>query len=291
MNIETGTLGMLKNIARTHQYRLIGTFSLVAAENALLLLYSLFGSFAINAIVAGKVWTALLYAALVLVIWLVGAARRAVDTRAFTRIYTDLVVPMIVRQRLGGTGTSTLSARVALSRSFVDFFEHHLPTLVTSLVSIFGAALMLLFIEFWSGVACLVILAIFTALLPRYTRTNDSLYHRLNNRLEKDVDIIGGTLPHGLSRHYNLIARLRVRISNREATGYLAIGVAICALFGTTIALLAVQHGKSAGHIYAVLSYLWIFAISLDDGPRLVEHFSELKDIGKRVSAEEETTA
>ncbi len=36
-------------------------------------------------------------------------------------------------------------------------------------------------------------------------------------------------------------------------------------------------------HIYAVITYLWAFAMSLDDMPRLVEKFSERKDIGQRV--------
>lgn len=46
---------------------------------------------------------------------------------------------------------------------------------------------------------------------------------------------------------------------------------------------LATTKGVQAGHIYAVITYLWTFAISLDDAPRLLEQFSNLKDIGKRV--------
>ncbi|WP_239689929.1 hypothetical protein [Rodentibacter caecimuris] len=38
-----------------------------------------------------------------------------------------------------------------------------------------------------------------------------------------------------------------------------------------------------AGHIYAVITYLWTFATSLDDAPRLLEQFSNLRDIGKQV--------
>lgn len=38
-----------------------------------------------------------------------------------------------------------------------------------------------------------------------------------------------------------------------------------------------------AGHVYAVITYLWAFAMSIDDMPRFVEKFSELKDIGNRV--------
>ena len=45
----------------------------------------------------------------------------------------------------------------------------------------------------------------------------------------------------------------------------------------------------SAGHIYSVSTYLWMFAMSLDDVPRLVEQYSNLKDIGQRVELSEET--
>ena len=64
----------LKTIARNNKGRLLGTFALVAAENLLLLVYPVFGGFAINGVLAGNLPQALLYAFVVLVIWLVGAA-------------------------------------------------------------------------------------------------------------------------------------------------------------------------------------------------------------------------
>jgi hypothetical protein len=42
--------------------------------------------------------------------------------------------------------------------------------------------------------------------------------------------------------------------------------------------------GITAGHIYSVMTYMWMFATSLDDAPQLLEKFSQLRDIGKRVS-------
>ena len=42
---------------------------------------------------------------------------------------------------------------------------------------------MLLVIEFWSGVIALMILLVLGGLMPRYIKTNDHLYFRLNNRL------------------------------------------------------------------------------------------------------------
>ena len=143
---------MLKHIAQTHRKRLLGTFSLVGLENLLMLVYPVFGSRTINAVIAGKVWQALLYALVVLLMWLVGAARRIADTRTFTRIYTEIAVPVVLEQRQRQVPHSAVTARVALSREFVSFFEEYLPIAATSVVSIFGACIMLLVLEFWVGV-------------------------------------------------------------------------------------------------------------------------------------------
>ena len=138
---------MLKHIAQTHRKRLLGTFSLVGLENILMLVYPVFGGWAINAVIAGKVWQALLYALVVLLMWLVDAARRITDTRTFTRIYTEIAVPIGLEGRRR-VPRSAVTARVALSREFVSFFEEHLPIAATSVVSIFGACIMLLVLEF-----------------------------------------------------------------------------------------------------------------------------------------------
>ena len=273
----------LKTIGIDYRHKLSMAFIFVALENILFLIYPLFGGFAINAVMQGHVWHALTYAILVLFMWLIGAARRSVDTRTFARIYSEIAVPIIVKQRLQGQNRSAISARVALSREFVDFFEMHLPTAITSLVSIFGACLMLLVSEFWIGVATIVILIIFATLLPGFTRISSRLYLALNDRLERDVDMIGQAPENMLRKHYGLMAYLRIKISNREALGYLCIGIAISILFAFSFAWITLYGYGSVGHIYSITTYLWMFAMSLDDVPRLVESYSNLKDIAERV--------
>ncbi len=281
--MQANAIENLKSIAKNNKQRLLSTFFLVALENTLFLTYPLFGSFAVNAIMQGDIWLSLTYSLVVLVIWGIGATRRAVDTRAFARIYAELAVPVVLSQREKGLDTSAITARVALSRQFVDFFEQHLPILIMSGFSIIGAAVMLLIIEFWAGVTAFGILLFFTILLPKYAKTNDLLYLKLNNRLEREVQVIEKSDPYQLDKHYDLLAKLRIRLSNREAMGYLWVGVASAILFGVTVVQLATTNGVQAGHIYAVITYLWTFAMSLDDTPRLLEAFSNLKDIGKRV--------
>ena len=279
---------MLKHIGQTHRRKLITTFSLVGLDNLLLLVYPVFGGWAINAVMDGKVWQAMLYGVVVLLMWIIGAARRAADTRTFTQIYTEIAVPVVLEQRKREVPYSAITARVALSREFVSFFEEHLPIAATSLVSIFGACMMLLILEFWVDVLAVAILALFLWLLPHFAAISENLYFRLNNQLERDNHLIRDGNERQLYRHYGWVAKLRVLISNREALGYLSIGMAMSVLFGFAFIHMTLKGYGSAGHIYSVSTYLWMFAMSLDDVPRLVEQYSNLKDIGQRVELSEE---
>ena len=282
--VSNSAVKTLKLLGQRHSRKLILTFLLVAAENITMLLYPLLAGFAINAIVTGQALHAVLYAVMVFVMWAIGAARRSIDTRTFARIYAELAVPVIIAQREELHSASTIAARVALSREFVDFFEKHLPVLVTSVASIIGAAAMLLLLQFWTGVACLFILAFFALFLPGFSSRNEALFVRLNDRLEKEVAFVNSASRRSLSRHYDVLARLRIKLSDREAFGYLAIGTVTAILFASTILTMSFEGGLDAGHIYSVMTYMWMFAMSLDDGPQLLEKYSQLKDIGKRVN-------
>lgn len=273
----------LKAIARAYPGKLFFTLSLVALENALLLAYPLFAGFAVDSIIRGDTGSALVYAVVVLAFWVVGAARRAVDTRTFTRIYTDLAVPVILNQRLLNQDTSTAAARVVLAREFVDFFEKHIPTIATALVSIVGAAAMLALIEPWIGLACLLALVLCSTLLPRFARRNQALHERLNDRLEKEIGMVARVGAASLQRHYRVLSRLRIRLSDREAVAYLFIGTVAAALFVVAISQLALSPAVKAGHVYAVMTYLWTFVSSLDEAPTMVDQLARLRDIGKRV--------
>jgi len=277
-------LSTLKVLAKRNKKKLLLTLMLVIAENVVYLLYPLLAGFAINAIMNGNALHGLFYAGLVFVMWLIGAARRTLDTRTFARIYAKLAVPVIIAQRAEAHSHSAIAARVTLSRQFVDFFETHLPMLITSAASMCGAVIMLITIEPLAGFGCLAVLLLFASFLPSYTRKNEALIERMNDRLEREVSFVSRAGEQKLQRHYHFLARVRIRLSDREALSYLLIGVASALLFGLTISVMALKGDMSAGHIYSVMTYLWMFAMSLDDGPALLEKYSQLKEIGKRVN-------
>ena len=283
--MQNNAFKTLKGIATEHNKRLILTFAFVLAENGLFLAYPIFAGFAINAIMQGNTLNALIYALFVLIAWLVGAIRRRVDTQVFANIYAKLAVNVIMNEKQNAKDDSAIIARVALSREFVNFFETHFPMFFTSVISIIGSAFMLIFVEPKVAVACFAVMTFFLIFLPRYIKKNDDLYLRLNDRLEKEAKVIGVFNKSTLNRHYDVVSKFRIAISNREAMSYFIIGISASLLFLVAIIVLSSQQ-TNAGHIYSVMTYIWNFVISLDDSPKLIEEFSNLKDIGKRIDAQ-----
>ncbi|MBE9852695.1 hypothetical protein G6W42_08715 [Campylobacter concisus] len=283
--MQNNAFKTLKGIATEHNKKLILTFAFVLAENGLFLAYPIFAGFAINAIIQGNTLNALIYALFVLIAWLVGAIRRRVDTQVFANIYAKLAVNVIMNEKQNAKDDSAIIARVALSREFVNFFETHFPMFFNSVISIIGSAFMLIFVEPKVAVACFGVMVFFLIFLPRYVKKNDDLYLRLNNRLEKEAKVIGAFSKSTLDRHYGVVSKFRIAISNREAVSYFIIGISASVLFLVAIMVLSSQP-TNAGHIYSVMTYIWNFVISLDDSPKLIEEFSNLKDIGKRIDAQ-----
>lgn len=283
--MQNNAFKTLKGIATEHNKKLILTFAFVLAENGLFLAYPIFAGFAINATMQGNTLNALIYALFVLIAWLVGAIRRRVDTQVFANIYAKLAVNVIMNEKQNAKDDSAIIARVALSREFVNFFETHFPMFFTSVISIIGSAFMLIFVEPKVAVACFVVMTFFLIFLPRYIKKNDDLYLRLNDRLEKEAKVIGVFNKSTLNRHYDVVSKFRIAISNREAMSYFIIGISASLLFLVAIIVLSSQQ-TNAGRIYSVMTYIWNFVISLDDSPKLIEEFSNLKDIGKRIDAQ-----
>lgn len=97
-------IATLKMLGRRHSKKLLFTLLLVVAENVTYLLYPLLAGFAINAIVTGQAFHAVLYAVMVFAMWAIGAARRSVDTRTFA--------PYLCRTgRAGYHGTTSREAK------------------------------------------------------------------------------------------------------------------------------------------------------------------------------------
>ncbi|MEM9982269.1 MAG: ABC transporter six-transmembrane domain-containing protein, partial [Bacteroidota bacterium] len=151
---------VLRDITKAYPHKLSLTGGLVIVENALELFYPVVAGVALDAVLRGDLPTAFSMVAIIFSFWLIGATRRALDTRIYTKIYQDLVGKVIVNERKRGLATSAIIVHASLARQFVDFFEVQVPALATALVSVVGAVIMLFILAPLIGILSLFVLLI-----------------------------------------------------------------------------------------------------------------------------------
>jgi hypothetical protein len=277
---------LLTGLGGRHRPKLALTYALTLAENVLDVLYPFLTGIAIDALLAGSPAGV----APLLLAWTVhlgvGLFRHVYDTRVFTLVYADLASDLVERQRAGGADAAHLAARVALSREVVDFLQVEVPSVAASVVRFGGAVAMLCVLDLRVGalaLAALLPVALFTA---RFGRASLRLNAALNDRLEREVELVARGSVAGVRRHFAHRLRFwRVRISDAEAKVWGAIEVVQIALTLAALAFLA--GGRSgaatAGAIYAVLAYVWAYGEGVGEAPGAVGKLARLRDIASRL--------
>jgi ABC-type multidrug transport system fused ATPase/permease subunit len=283
------TLPQLSIIFRENRWRLIFTYTLILAENLARLYYPVVTGHAINTLLAGH------YDGLVLfvVFWIArmgtGAWRRVYDTLTFTRIYADLATRVVKKQRSSSVPLSKIIARSALSKEFVDFFERDTPLIFRTAVAVVGSLAMLFGYDPLLGLAGLCLAP--PLLVVNYFGAKRSLQlnHALNDQLEQEVEILSAEVAHSTKTvhdHYLKLAHWRVKLSNLEASNFSLMELFILTFFAVALVLTSRLPGAEAGTLFAVVTYVHNFIGGLDEVPTLVQQFSRLKDIGRRMYQE-----
>jgi ABC-type multidrug transport system fused ATPase/permease subunit len=282
-----GELTPLVRLFRANWRPLLLTYALYNVENLLNLAHPLVLGVAINGLIRSEYGGLTLLVGQHLAHLFVGTARHMYDTRAFSAIYTETVTRLVRRQREAGVGVSTVAARSGLSRELVDFFEHHLKGVFSSIYGVIGALAMLVVYDRQLVLFCGLMLAPLVFLSRQLARRSSGVNSALNDQLEREVEVIedGGTGP--VSDHYHRLAQYQVRLSDLEAWNFLQMEFFVLALTVAALARYCARPGVEAGDIYAVFSYIVMFIGGLDYVPMLIQQLTRLHDIGGRVTLQD----
>ncbi|HTJ14307.1 MAG TPA: ABC transporter six-transmembrane domain-containing protein [Dinghuibacter sp.] len=282
-------LTALKRIFVEHRGRLTLTYSLFALEMLGNLLRPYFLGEAVNDLIAGS-YRGLIYLALVHFGYLgVGTLRHMVDTRTYTAIYTKLVTRMLTRD-MEERDISRLSAHSTLAREFIDFLEFDLNFIIEAFYNLVGALVLLFFYDKIVVSVCLVVLVPVAFISYRYGKRMQRLTRFKNDELELQVDVIStGDLPE-ITRHYKLLSKWQIRISDQEAWNFGVMELLVLVVITTSLILITHGTGKvmKAGDIIGIYTYILKFVSGLDTIPYTVQRYSSLKDISGRIEGEAE---
>ena len=282
-------LNALRRIFIQHKYRLILTYSLFALEMLGSLLRPYFLGEAVNDLIAGS-YRGLIILALVHFGYLgVGTLRHMVDTRTYTSIYTQLVTRMLSRN-FDDADVSRLSAHSTLAREFIDFLEFDLNFIIEAVYNLVGSLILLFFYDKIVVTVCLLILVPVTLISYRYGHRMKRLTQYKNDELELQVDVISTRDEQEINRHYRLLRKWQIRISDREAWNFGVMELMVLLVITISLLLITRHTGKvmQAGDIIGTYTYILKFVSGLDTIPYTVQRYSSLKDISQRIEVEAE---
>jgi len=274
----------IAQLIRARRAAVGGTYTLTLLENACTLAYPALTGRAVDDLVErhfkGLVW--------LVAVWLVHLAlsfvRQRVDTRVFMGLYADVASHIVAEQQAQGHGTSKVSARVEMVRDVVGFFEKEVPAMFHNVLAVVGSLAMLFTYDVDAGFIAMAVLAPMFLVNAWYWRRAIRLNRTINNQIEREVDDIESGSPFRVRRHFRLLRRWRVRLSDTESWTW---GVTELATI-VALVLILVDFTQSpaftAGAIYAVLAYIYDYLEGLNQVPTVVNSLARLRDVRSRLA-------
>lgn len=266
---------------RGEALRIAFTYGLLVLETSCNLALPALVGLAIDGITAGDFSRLHLLVAGILALIVSGSFRKVYDTRNLGRIQTRLAIA-IGAQAISPTRKI---ARVRLIDDLGQFFDTYLPQAIGGFISAAGAVAVL-FLYDWkvaaASVATVATILLFTALMSRRA---SALNVRINRRMESEASILQNRPQHVLMRHMDILRRLRNYRSDAETVMFAGGWIAITGLIVFSI-ILSARSGATAGHIFAMLSYVLAVAEGFSVLPPMVERLTRTRDVIRRIQNE-----
>ena len=220
-------------------------------------------------------------------VWLVhltlSFTRQRLDTRVFMGLYAEIATHIIGVQQKQGHGISTVSARVEMVRDIVSFFEREVPAMFHNVLAIVGSLVMLFVFDVDAGTIAMVVLLPTGLVNAWYWRKALRLNQGINNEIEREVDAIEFASHSRIARHFALLRRWRVKLSDTESWTWASTELATIVALVFILIDFTQSPSFTAGAIYAILAYVYDYLEGLNHVPTVVNNLARLKDVRARL--------
>lgn len=280
-------VNIVSDRVRTRRWSLAITYGLVIVENTFELLYPFAIGVAVNGLLDDSWAGVAVFAAITLSHTAISFIRQRYDTRSFAGLYADVAADLVQQQRRDGIPTTAIVGRTNLAGEYVGFLETDIPLAITATFAVLGSLLMLFLYDPLIGLAATAIALPVTLLNRRLMRRSSDIYRELNDQTEIEVAVIGSGTHHEVRRHFRIVGRQWVRLSDAEAASWgvvevVAAGLAVFALWRTT------DGGADVGAIFATIAYVWAYIGGFDQVPGVLQRMASLSDIRRRLNGLED---
>lgn len=274
----------LRTLITGNRRRVSATWCLVLVENLLLASIPLFIGLTIDGLQEGKIDDLISLFVVLMLLTLISVARRVYDTRVYGAM--KVALGLHVDRLNHALPLSVRSARLDMSRELVDFLEHQVPQLITSMTQI---VVSLVVLTSFGGDLALSAMGVTLAMLLLYGcfhRTFYRLNQALNAQVERQVSLLerSSRFYLALPKHLSLLRRWEVKQSDTEAVLYGLIFAAISVFIVGNLWLAARLDGLTVGTIFSIVTYSWEYIGAALILPEALQGFTRLNEITARIN-------
>jgi ABC-type multidrug transport system fused ATPase/permease subunit len=281
----------LSELFKRYKKRISFALSLVAIENiAWIIEPALFG-LVIDAIIdkayvdpqSNFILPLLLWVGAFLVNSGVGSLRRALDTRIYLNIFTNLAADVSKTSIEKNLSVSKTAARAELSYQYITFLQYRIPEVIEHSIAISGAIIAMYLID-WriSFISGLIIIPLYF-ITRFYNIKITKLQKEYHDSYENIFDIFSTKDPEKVRDYYLHMAKPQKKISDWGALNFAILRISLLIIFLAVLYISIDLDDFSAGELYTIVAYLWTFITSTEYLPELFESWTSLKDIARRL--------
>lgn len=216
----------------------------------------------------------------------VGAFRRSADTKIYLKIYTKIATSISRISISKKTSISRTTARVELSQQFINFLEYRVPEIIQNAISIGGAVVALYFFDWIISITCLLIIVPMYIANKLYIKKVSKLQKEFHDSYEEIYDVFAKRDPVLVRNYYTNLAKPQTKISNWGAFNFGFMRFTLLIIFLIVLYVAIELDNFTAGELYSIVAYLWTFVSATEYMPELLENWSSMKDITRRLKEE-----
>lgn len=216
----------------------------------------------------------------------IGTLRRAVDPKIFLNIYTKIaaeVSEISIQKKLS---VSKTTIRAELSQQYIGFLQYRVPEVFENIIAIGGAIIALYFFDWLISLTCLCIIVPLYFTNRLYSRRVSVLQKEFHDKFEDIYDVFAKKDSEHVREYYSNIAKPQRKIANWGAFNFGVMRVTLLAIFLVVLYIAIDLDDFSAGELYSIVAYLWTFVTATEYMPELMESWTSLKDISRRMRSE-----
>lgn len=215
-----------------------------------------------------------------------GVIRRWLDTKIYLKIFTSIATDVSKRAIKLKMPSSKTAARAELSYQYISFLQYRFPETIEHFIVIIGAVGAMYLFDWRIALTCLIIIFPLYVISKIYNKRVSKHQKTYHDMYEDIFDVFAKNDPDYVKEYYDNLAKPQVKISKWSAINFGGIRVTLLIIFLVVLYIAIDLDDFSAGELYSIVAYLWAFITSTEYLPELMESWTSLKDIQKRLKEE-----